>query len=322
MSSFLELAKAGDVSGLEAALAADPGLLNFRGKGTGDAVVGNTAAHWAAAKGQRTRFAFLLTARADPHATNNGDSTVLATAVMSGHAECCQALLAAGADALLADEFGDSPLSLATRAGRDDLVALLSSASSSTSATATPPASPALDAAECKRRGNEAFSAKAYDEALEWYTAALQSEGSGVGEAAAALYSNRSACHLALQSFDLALADGRAAVQLRPQWLKAHSRVGAGAARPEGFRGAPCRVSGRPRPRAVVRVRQGERQGAQAGRPQQEARGAHRARRIREEAAGGRGGRGSSQRSGGELSCPCTCALGRLGRGEGGRLEA
>ena len=56
-----------------------------------------------------------------------------------------------------------------------------------------------------------------------------------------------------------------------------------------------------PSPSSRRRVRQGERQGAQAGRPQQEAR-THRARpferkREAEEA-------GSSQRSGGELSCP------------------
>ena len=44
-----EAAKIGDVAGLQAALAADLSLIGFRGKGTSDAVVGNTATHWAAA---------------------------------------------------------------------------------------------------------------------------------------------------------------------------------------------------------------------------------------------------------------------------------
>ena len=241
--SFLELAKVGDVAGLQAALAADSSLIGFRGKGTSDAVVGNTATHWAAAKNQPAALAFLLKSGADPHATNNGDSTPLATAVMSGHAECCRVLCEAGANPVLADEFGDSPISLAERAGRTDLVALLSSPSAAAgggagggerasgaaapAATSAPVPTPQFDAAELKQRGNAAFSAKAYDEAIEWYSAAIELDGGVKGEAAAALYSNRSACYLALQACDLALADAQTAVDLRPTWAKAHSRVGA-----------------------------------------------------------------------------------------------
>ena len=47
------------------------------------------------------------------------------------------------------------------------------------------------------------------------------------GTVASALHSNRSACRAALRDFNGALADAERAVELRPQWAKAHSRAGA-----------------------------------------------------------------------------------------------
>ena len=62
---------------------------------------------------------------ADAHARNNGDSTPLHSAVLHSQIECARALIAAGADAHLADEFGDSALSLARRAENAPMAELL-----------------------------------------------------------------------------------------------------------------------------------------------------------------------------------------------------
>ena len=244
-SSFLAAAKAGDTETLSKLITSDPSLLQYRGAGTPDATSGNSAVHWAAAKSQSKALALLLAARGDPHARNNGDSTPLSTAVMAGSAECISLLLTAGADPSLADEFGDTPISLATRAKRDDLVALLGrsagDATAPASTPATPTPTPAVSTAENKMAGNAAFARKDYEEAIEWYGKALASvsqiltgegdtppsEAAEAIETAAALFSNRSASYAALQMFDLALDDAERAVQLRPKWAKAHSRVGA-----------------------------------------------------------------------------------------------
>lgn len=160
MSAFFAACKAGDTAAVSRLLAADATLLSFRGAGTADAVVGNTAAHWASAKGQVDVLRLLIAAGADMAARNNGDTTPLGSAAMNNHVECARVLMGAGADPRLADDFGDSPLSLAERAGHAELAALLSGA--------PPPAPPRPDAATCKQKGNEAFARKAYDEAIEW----------------------------------------------------------------------------------------------------------------------------------------------------------
>ena len=248
-SAFFVAVKSGDSDTIKASLAEDPSLLVYRGAGTPDANIGNSAVHWAAAKGHPNVLALLLEAKGDPHARNNGDSTPLSTAVMAGSVECISLLLAARADPLLADEFGDSPLSLAGRSKRDDLVALLSggggaAADGRAAGAAAPVPPPTAGATECKQKGNAAFARKEYDEAIEWYRQALSAVqltlegGPGVApaaageakeamETAAALFSNRSACYAALEMFGPALDDAQRAVQLRPQWAKAHSRVGA-----------------------------------------------------------------------------------------------
>ena len=61
------------------------------------------------------------------------------------------------------------------------------------------------------------------DEAREDVTT---TEAAEAAEAAAALFSNRSACYAALEHFTLALDDAERAVSLKPTWAKAHSRVG------------------------------------------------------------------------------------------------
>ena len=224
--AFLAAAKAGDAEKLSALLGASSSpasLLTYQGAGTPDATCGNTATHWAAAKGHKITLAKLLGAGADAMALNNGDSTPLQGAVLNGHGDCARLLLGAGADPNRQDEFGDSPLSLARRAKDSELVELLSVVDVS---DPPPPPPKPPDVAECKAKGNAAFARKKYDEAIGWYTDALSS-GAADAETAAALHSNRSACHLALKDTELALQDGRNALEKRPGWAKANGRIGA-----------------------------------------------------------------------------------------------
>ena len=212
-AALLAAAKSGDDTQLTQLLMQDASLIRYTGQGTADAVIGNSPAHWAAAKGHANTLTLLIDAKADIHARNNGDTTPLGTAVMSCHVDCVRVLLAARADPCAADEFGDSPLSLAERAGDSRLIELLRSS------TVQDDDRGELDMASCKERGNDAFKRQEYDDAIKWYTAALDAslqevadsaggESSEHAESRAALYSNRSACHAALRNFERALEDG------------------------------------------------------------------------------------------------------------------
>ncbi|KAL1528485.1 hypothetical protein AB1Y20_009828 [Prymnesium parvum] len=213
-AALLHAAKTGELATLRELLAQDGAhLLGFRGEGTPDAVIGNTAVHWAAAKGQAAALRLLLEAQGDPHARNQGDSTPLHTAAMNGHAECAKLLLDAGADPRQCDEFGDSPLSLAAAKGHAAVAALLQAAAEAPAGWE-----------ECKAKGNTAFHAGQHDAALAWYTQAVSLAPQAE---AAPLHSNRSACLAAAGDFDGALEAARLAVELRPEWAKAHARVGA-----------------------------------------------------------------------------------------------
>jgi len=74
--------------------------------------------------------------------------------------------------------------------------------------------------------GSAAFKEGRYAEAVSLYTAALGSPGADD----ATVLSNRSAAHLLLGQADDALDDALKAVQLRPNWGKAHGRHGAALA--------------------------------------------------------------------------------------------
>ena len=56
---------------------------------------------------------------------------------------------------------------------------------------------------ELKAKGNALFSAGNYDEAIGWFTKAIDAGGNHV------LYSNRSACYCGLRKYEDALADVR-----------------------------------------------------------------------------------------------------------------
>jgi stress-induced-phosphoprotein 1 len=77
---------------------------------------------------------------------------------------------------------------------------------------------------EFKAKGNDAFKAKRYDEAIQWYGKGIAVDPDS--EASAALYSNRAASYAAQNRHAEALADARECVRVKPAWLKGHFRMG------------------------------------------------------------------------------------------------
>lgn len=75
---------------------------------------------------------------------------------------------------------------------------------------------------ELKAKGNAAFSAGKHDEAVTYFTQAIEQDPSNH-----VLYSNRSAAYASLNQYGKALEDGQQAVKLKPDWPKGYSRVGA-----------------------------------------------------------------------------------------------
>jgi stress-induced-phosphoprotein 1 len=73
-----------------------------------------------------------------------------------------------------------------------------------------------------KDKGNAALSANKIDEALKYYTEAIN-----VDPHNAVLYSNRSAAYAKASQYELALKDAEKAVEMKPDWSKAYSRKGA-----------------------------------------------------------------------------------------------
>jgi len=75
---------------------------------------------------------------------------------------------------------------------------------------------------ELKNRGNEAFQAGNFADAVAAFT-----EGVMVDPSNHVLYSNRSAANLSLGKADKALEDGRKCTELMPNWAKGFARLGA-----------------------------------------------------------------------------------------------
>ncbi|CAG9861954.1 unnamed protein product [Phyllotreta striolata] len=76
--------------------------------------------------------------------------------------------------------------------------------------------------AALKDKGNAALSANKIDEAVKYYTEAID-----VDPKNAVLYSNRSAAYAKGSQYELALKDAERAVEIKPEWSKAYSRKGA-----------------------------------------------------------------------------------------------
>lgn len=75
---------------------------------------------------------------------------------------------------------------------------------------------------EAKAKGNAAFSAGRYEEAARHFTDAIAlAPGNHV------LYSNRSAALASVHRYSEALADAEKTVELKPDWAKGYSRLGA-----------------------------------------------------------------------------------------------
>ncbi|KAM0934361.1 putative Heat shock chaperonin-binding, tetratricopeptide-like helical domain superfamily [Dioscorea sansibarensis] len=75
---------------------------------------------------------------------------------------------------------------------------------------------------EAKAKGNAAFSAGRFDEAIAHFTAAIE-----LSPTNHVLFSNRSAAYASLGRFADALSDAKKTVELKPDWSKGYSRLGA-----------------------------------------------------------------------------------------------
>jgi stress-induced-phosphoprotein 1 len=77
------------------------------------------------------------------------------------------------------------------------------------------------EANKAKALGNEAFSAKKYEEAIQHFTRAINLNPNDH-----VFYSNRSACYASLEDYDKALEDADKCVSLKPDWSKGYTRKG------------------------------------------------------------------------------------------------
>ncbi|KAI3689650.1 hypothetical protein L2E82_47614 [Cichorium intybus] len=75
---------------------------------------------------------------------------------------------------------------------------------------------------EAKAKGNAAFSAGNYTEAIRHFTDAIS-----LAPTNHVLYSNRSAAYASLNQYSDALTDAKKTVDLKPDWSKGYSRLGA-----------------------------------------------------------------------------------------------
>eukprot|EP00834_Sanchytrium_tribonematis_P001780 NODE_46_length_32145_cov_0.918711.p7 type:complete len:496 gc:universal NODE_46_length_32145_cov_0.918711:2481-994(-) len=76
------------------------------------------------------------------------------------------------------------------------------------------------NAEEFKLKGSAAFKQGNYQDAISFYTEAINVEPTHV------LYSNRSACYTHLQMFQEAVDDAKKCTELNPQWSKGFNRLG------------------------------------------------------------------------------------------------
>ena len=75
-------------------------------------------------------------------------------------------------------------------------------------------------AQELKQQGNKYFNEKEWDEAIKYYTLAID-----IHPQESTYYSNRSVCYLQLELFTEALHDAVVAQTLNPTWSKAYYRI-------------------------------------------------------------------------------------------------
>lgn len=76
-------------------------------------------------------------------------------------------------------------------------------------------------ASAAKAKGNAAFKANQFEEAIKHFTEAISHDSSDH-----VFFSNRSACYASLEQYDKALEDGTQCVKLKPDWAKGFTRKG------------------------------------------------------------------------------------------------
>ena len=79
---------------------------------------------------------------------------------------------------------------------------------------------------EEKDKGNEAFKAQKFPEAVKHYTEAIKRGPPGVNEEAYKLFSNRAACYTKLGAWNEGLKDAEKCIELAPTFGKGYSRKG------------------------------------------------------------------------------------------------
>mmetsp|Transcript_10318 Transcript_10318/g.19548 ORF Transcript_10318/g.19548 Transcript_10318/m.19548 type:complete len:257 (-) Transcript_10318:190-960(-) len=75
---------------------------------------------------------------------------------------------------------------------------------------------------QCKERGNSFFQRCQYDQAIEWYTKAIEADPT-----VHAVYTNRAAALFNTDKVEDALSDAKKAVEINAQWTKGYYRIGA-----------------------------------------------------------------------------------------------
>merc|ERR1719191_818795 len=75
-----------------------------------------------------------------------------------------------------------------------------------------------------KQQGDQAFKSGQYDLAIECYMRALKDDAKDHAELGATLHSNLSAAYAKRSNHQKALQEADAAIRLRPEWAKGHSR--------------------------------------------------------------------------------------------------
>ncbi|KAJ3007193.1 Hsp90 cochaperone [Thoreauomyces humboldtii] len=79
-----------------------------------------------------------------------------------------------------------------------------------------------MTAEDFKTRGNQAFSAGDFEEAIKHFSSAIELDPTNH-----VLYSNRSASQTSLKNFEEALKDAKKTIELKPDWPRGYSRQGA-----------------------------------------------------------------------------------------------
>jgi len=74
---------------------------------------------------------------------------------------------------------------------------------------------------DAKDKGNKFFSSGKFNEAIQWYTKAIQ-----LDPLDSAFYSNRAAAYMSANKSDEALKDAESCIRLKPDWVKGHYRKG------------------------------------------------------------------------------------------------